>query len=95
MLLLPYLLIPITIAILWHKRRLSYLGLSYLICIVILEVYAFGIVALDNFLHPAPPGPACNTPQMAFLVFHVVLLPVPLLVQWMVSKTLRFIEKSE
>ncbi len=93
--LLPYLLIPIAIAIFWHKRRLPHPGLSYLLCIVILEVYAFGIVTLDNFLHPAPPGPACNTPQMAFLVFHVVLLPVPLLVQWMVSKTLRFIEKSE
>jgi len=55
-------------------------------------VYAFGIVAVDNFLHPAPPGPTCNTPQMAFLVFHVALLPVPLLVQWIIFKVLRFID---
>jgi hypothetical protein len=58
-------------------------------------VYAFGIVAMDNYLYPAKPGPFCNTPQMAFLLFHAVLLPVPLFIQWMVSKTLRFIEKPD
>jgi hypothetical protein len=58
-------------------------------------MYAFGIVALDNNLHPSQLGPSCNTPQMAFLLFHVVLLPVPLLVQWMVSKTLWFIKKPD
>jgi hypothetical protein len=95
MLLLPYLLIPIAIAIFWHKRSLSYPGVSYLLCVLILEVYAFGIVAMDNYLHPAKPGPQFNTPQMAFLLFHAMLLPVPLLVQWMVSKTLHYIEKPD
>jgi hypothetical protein len=93
MLLLPYLLIPIAIAIFCHNRRLPYPGLSYLLGILILEVYAFGMVAMDNYLHPTKPGPTCNTPQMAFLLFHVGLLPVPLLIQWTVSKTLRLFGK--
>jgi hypothetical protein len=46
-------------------------------------------------MQPTMPGPTCNTPQMAFLVFHVALLPVPLLLQWIISKTLRFIEKPD
>jgi hypothetical protein len=93
MLLLPYLLIPIAIAIFWHKRRLPYPGIAYLVCIVTLEMYAFGIVAMDNNLHPAQLGPRCNTPQMAFLLFHAVLLPVPVLLQLTTSKILQLFEK--
>ena len=82
----PYILLPLLMTHLCKRYRWSWVGLTYLIVIVALFFYPFGLFWLEDYLYPPPPGPRCLTPQTGFIFGNLfIFLPIALLVQLVVN----------
>jgi hypothetical protein len=90
----PYIFVPLFIAILFQKLKLSKKGLTFLLTFLLIFIYPYLLFWIDSFVNP-PINPKCATPQTAFLIGNTfVFLPISLIIQFVLNKAILKIEKK-
>ena len=87
LLFIPYLGIPLLVSLIFKKKDFSMKKMTYVFTGLIVFIYPFIVLKLDEYLSPPPPEPRCGLPEAAVVFCSTLfLLPISLILQHVFNK---------